>query len=423
MVGIFHKQCMFLMKRRTDISMFQQNQLILNPVENLPELFPLHWEHEAHGLYISDKHKTDQTNKVSKIAFSGREQYSQKIHDIYRRWATQLHVKHLSMRLLSGLHAHIILFMGLGKIGDTVLLLPEEAGGHYATKEILVRLGYSVIDMAADPVSLCVDMEETKKIMKQYEPQLIFVDRSEGIYYEDFSPLLKDKPQNCGAIFDASQYLTNILMEDLPSPFPMEFDIMMSTLHKNFPGPQKALVCSKNNNIYWERIQNSMSSYVSNLHAESIFIAGEILNYENILRQYSRQMLCNSIALEKLLLERGLPVVERDRSRPATHHIWINCNDSERAYSFYKRAECCGILFNYRKLPYHLGYGIRMGTSAATLQGVKEENIVELANILAEIYHASGITSTTIQKARNYICSLVPITMHETPDQTSCPFG
>ena len=66
-----------------------------------------------------------------------------------------------------------------------VLLLPEEAGGHYATKEILVRLGYSVIDMAADPVSLCVDMEETKKIMKQYEPQLIFVDRSEGIYYED----------------------------------------------------------------------------------------------------------------------------------------------------------------------------------------------------------------------------------------------
>lgn len=31
----------------------------------------------------------------------------------------------------SGLDAHISLFMSLGQIGEKVLLLPEEAGGHF----------------------------------------------------------------------------------------------------------------------------------------------------------------------------------------------------------------------------------------------------------------------------------------------------
>lgn len=388
-------------------------QLILNPVENLPCLFDIKIPDELKGLYVSDKLKTEKIVQNSKIGFSGRENINLEIRDIYQRWSNQLNVKHLSMRLLSGLHAHIILFMGLGKIGDTILLLPECAGGHYATKQILERLGYYVIEMIPDLKNYCVDIVKTKELIKQIKPDLIFVDRSEGLYYEDFTALLSDVPSSCGTIFDASQYLTNILEKDFVSPFDMGFDIMMSTLHKNFPGPQKALVCSKEDNPYWDCIENSMSNYVSNLHAENIILAGEILKKEKILKKYSSLLLHNSKLLEQNLLKLQLPVVARLEEKQQTHHLWLTFTDKEKAYHFYKKLESCGLLVNYRKLPYNLGMGIRMGTSASTLQGINPDNIQELSSLIAEIFYTEDVDSTLIVKVQNFLSGLIPLTYTE----------
>mgnify|MGYP001064264929 CR=1 FL=1 len=388
-------------------------QLILNPVENLPFLFDIKIPVELKGLYVSDKLKTEKIVQNSKIGFSGRENINLEIRDIYQRWSNQLNVKHLSMRLLSGLHAHIILFMGLGKIGDTILLLPECAGGHYATKQILERLGYYVIEMIPDMENYCLDIVKTKELITQVKPNLIFIDRSEGLYYEDFTALLSDVPSSCGTIFDASQYLTNILEKDFVSPFDMGFDIMMSTLHKNFPGPQKALVCSKDDNPYWERIENSMSNYVSNLHAENIILAGEIIKKEKILKKYSSLLLYNSKLLERNLLKLQLPVVARIEEKQQTHHLWLTFPNNEKAYHFYKKLELCGLLVNYRKLPYNLGMGIRMGTSASTLQGINPDNIQELSSLIAEIFYIEDVDSTLIDKVQNFLGGLIPLTCAE----------
>lgn len=388
-------------------------QLILNPVENLPHLFNIENIDKLKGLYVSDKLKNDQIVQNSKIGFSGREDLNHQIRNIYRKWSTQLNVNHLSMRLLSGLHAHIVLFMGLGNIGDSILLLPECAGGHYATKQILERLGYNVFEMIPDNKNYCIDIAKTKKLISKIKPNLIFVDRSEGIFYENFTPLLENIPCTCGTIFDASQYFTNIIEQDFISPFDMGFDIMMSTLHKNFPGPQKALVCSKNDNIYWEHIENAMSSYVSNLHVENIILADEIFKKQKILKKYSSLMLYNSMLLEKKLLNFNLPVIPCPKQNVHTHHLWLKFHDNKECYKFYKDLETCGLLVNYRKLPYNLGIGIRMGTSAATLQGINPDNIEELSTLIAEIYHAKTISFSLIKKVQSFIISLVPLTETE----------
>lgn len=46
-------------------------------------------------------------------------------------WAKLLDAEALSMRLLSGLHAHIVLFMGISEIGNKVLYLPEKQGAYF----------------------------------------------------------------------------------------------------------------------------------------------------------------------------------------------------------------------------------------------------------------------------------------------------
>ena len=388
-------------------------ELILNPVENLPYLFDIEVPNKLKGLYVSDKLKNEEIVRNSKIAFSGRNNINTEVREIYQKWQEQLNAKHLSMRLLSGLHAHIILFMGLGKIGDTLLLLPEIAGGHYASKQIFERLGYHVIEMIPDMKNYSIDIPKTKEIILKTRPNLIFVDRSEGLYYEDFTELIDNLPYECGTIFDASQYLTNILEHDFISPFDMGFDIMMATLHKNFPGPQKALVCTKNDNIYWKHIEAAMSSYVANLHVENIILAGAILEKQDILKKYSSLMLSNSIVLEKELIKLKLPVVKRKSEKVPTHHLWMSFTSANDAYEFYRKMESCGLMVNYRKLPYNLGMGIRMGTSAATLQGLNQENISMLASLIADIYYSKCVSSSLINKVQTYISNLVPITQTE----------
>ena len=47
------------------------------------------------------------------------------------------------------------------------------------------------------------------------------------------------------SVFDASQYLVNVIVGDHPNPFDYGFDLVVSSVHKNFPGPQKALLATR----------------------------------------------------------------------------------------------------------------------------------------------------------------------------------
>ncbi|MCM1235916.1 MAG: hypothetical protein NC489_37975 [Ruminococcus flavefaciens] len=383
-----------------------KHNLILNPVENLPFLFSNNDNSQLEGLYISDKVRNEQQKISASILFSGREDLSYEINLIYQKWAKLLHADALSMRLLSGLHAHIVTFMGIGNIGDSVLLLPTIAGGHYATKAILERLGYNIIDMVVDFHNYCVDQVGTLKIIEKYNPKFIFVDRSEGINYEDFTNIATNS--SACTIYDASQYLTNILIDSFKSPFEMGFDFILSTLHKNFPGPQKALICTKDkNNIYWGKILDGMSSYVSSLHAENIFKAGDAINNLSILNQYADLSIQNSILLEKYLDENGVPVIRKNPNVPATHHIWIPLKEQDSAFNAYKKMEQFHLLVNYRLLPYKLGYGLRLGTTAATMQGLKPDHTKFLARVIADILQDNA--KITPKYMEDFISELTPL--------------
>lgn len=87
------------------------------------------------------------------------------------------------------------------------------------------------------------------------------------------------------------------------------------------------------------------------------------------------------------LEQRGLPVVPHTRQGdprwPATHHIWIQSATQEAAFEQYERLAAANVQVNYRKLPYRLGYGLRLGTSHSATAGVDIAHMAELAEIVA----------------------------------------
>jgi glycine hydroxymethyltransferase len=377
-----------------------RSSLILNPVENFPfEDDIAVTSSQLHGLYNSDKVRGREERLATDHQFAGRDALAADSRLVYAAWAQALQAEDTTLRVLSGLHAHIVLFMAMSEPGQTVLLLPVAAGGHLSGRAIVERLGLGVVDMIVNEESMCVDIDATLELCESTKPDYVFVDRSEGLVFEDFSRLAR--VEGARTIFDASQYLTNIICGDQPNPFGWGFDVMVSSMHKNFPGPQKALLATREIDDVWRRILGGVSTYVSNMHVTSTYAAGLTLARREWLAGYSRRMLDVAVRLERELFERGVPVVRRRRDRPPTHHVWIREQDRETAFATFESLEQCRILTNFRLLPYSLGYGLRLGVNAAVRMGLCEDDVSQLADLIADI-RSHGPTSELQSRVHEY---------------------
>jgi glycine/serine hydroxymethyltransferase len=369
--------------------------IILTPVDSIPLLYDEpDLSSFLKGLYISDKLKTDAQKRASVIQFAGRETATRDLNLIHQKFAQALGASESSLRLLSGLHAHIVVFMSLAAIGDSVLLLPEVAGGHFATKHILERLGLRVIDMAVDSKRLCVNRDETRRIVDRENPDFVFVDRSEGLRYEDFSFL--GELHNTVKIFDASQYLPQIMCGKYANPLSWGFDLLVFTVHKSFPGPQKAGLATARSGALWNQVLKGLSDFVSSAHPENSYKAAFVLSKEQELRSYTARMLDFALDLEERLHAAGVPVFARsgqgEAAWPATQHIWLPMHSDKMAFACFKALASARIQTNYRLLPYGVGWGLRLGTTVLAMADVDAHELAELAAIIVSVLkHGSSL--------------------------------
>jgi glycine hydroxymethyltransferase len=363
--------------------------VILTPVDSIPLFYD---EQDItgflHGLYISDKLKNEGQKKESIIQFSGRERATRDLSLIHRKLAQSLGAAAGSLRLLSGLHAHVAVFMSLAGIGDSVLRLPVSAGGHFATEGILRRLGLRVSEMAVDRRHLCVDPDATLEIVRRERPKFVFVDRSEGLRYEDFRFL--GQLQGPVKIFDASQYLPQIICGHYENPLRWGFDLLVFSVHKSFPGPQKAGVAARESGDVWQSLLRGLGELVSSAHPESSYRVGLVLADEQKLCSYTTRLLGTAVSLEERLLEAGVPAFRRELQGqgdwPPTQHLWIPLGTQEKAFDFFRMLERARVHTTYRLLPYSLGWGVRMGTTAAAVAGLSEDGTAELAHIITDVF-------------------------------------
>ena len=377
------------------------DSIVLTPVDSLP--FSLaDRKHTAflHGLYLTDKVRDREQSMSAAIQFAGRDRAARDLAEIHRLLADMLGAAEGSLRLLAGLQAHAATFMSISSIGQSVLLLSDEAGGHFSTRAILERLGLRPIDLPIDYERLCVDRAATLELVEREQPDFVFVDRSEGLCYEDFSFL--GALAGPTKIFDASQFLTPILIGRYENPLTWGFDLMLFTLHKSLPGPQKAGIVARDRGELWERLLAGLSTLVSSSHAENSYLAALTLLRTDWLRRYAVRLLDSAAELALQLEQRGLPVVPHTRQGdprwPATHHIWIQSATREAAFEQYERLAAANVQVNYRKLPYRLGHGLRLGTSHSATAGVDIAHMAELSEIVA--LALAGATAAPVLRER-----------------------
>jgi glycine hydroxymethyltransferase len=360
--------------------------VVLTPVDSLP--FSLvDREHTAflHGLYLTDKDRDRDARQRAPILFGGREEAVRDLAFVHSLLASAFGAAAGSLRLLSGLHAHVATFMSISTAGQKVMLLPEEAGGHFNAHAILRRLGLRTVDLPIDRQRLCIDRAEAVRMVRRERPDFVFIDRSEGLRYEDFS--FVGALEGPTKVFDASQFVPQILTGRYANPLVWGFDLMLFSLHKSFPGPQKAGIVSREDGDLWARLTAGLGTFVSSSHAEDSYLVGLTLLRDEWLVEYVEQLLDTALELEQQLLRRGLDVVARGEQGcgdwPGTHHVWLRAPTSHVAYEQFERLARTHVHTNYRKLPYRLGYGLRLGTSFSAAAGLRAAHVDDLADVIA----------------------------------------
>ena len=83
------------------------------------------------------------------------------------------------------------------------------------------------------------------------------------------------------------------------------------------------------------------------MHTASTYAAALTLDRRSWLAEYSKRILGVAVMLEKQLIARGVPAVQRNTNAPPTHHVWIREASKGAAFEKYEALEACRILYQF----------------------------------------------------------------------------
>ena len=309
------------------------------------------------------------------------------------------------VRPISGVCANLVAYTTFTSPGDTMLALAIPAGGHISMgkKEFggtagAVR-GLNVEYFPFDTEEMNIDIDATeKKIQKLAEegkrPTLAMFGGSVLPFPHPVRELTTIFQQHESKIcFDAAHVAGLVAGGQFQDPLHEGADAMTASTHKTLPGPQGGIILSKPEN--GEKIKKStFPGNVSNHHLHHL--AGKAIMFAEMLafgREYASQIVKNSRALAQALHERGFQVLGEKKGFTRSHLLVADITKYGDGKTIEKKLEDANIILNRNLLPYDIKAGrhfeapggIRAGVSEVTRLGMKEPEMLEIAELMTRV--------------------------------------
>lgn len=308
-------------------------------------------------------------------------------------------------RPISGVVANLVIYTAFTEPGDCMLALSIPSGGHISMgKKTLggtagaVR-GLNVEYMALDEKELNINIDETIKradsLAKEGRPPKLAMFGGSVFPFPHPVKELEGYLHSVGATiaYDAAHVAGLIAGGTFQDPLREGADIMSLSTHKTLPGPQHGMVVS------WERYAEKIKKatfpgLVSNHHLHSV--AGVAVALAEMLefgREYAGQIVRNAKALGQALYERGFRVLAEHKGFTESHVLLIDITEHGDGGSIEEQLEKANIIANRNLLPWDIRQGrhfmhpggIRLGTSEVTRLGMKEDEMVEIADFIQRV--------------------------------------
>ena len=274
--------------------------------------------------------------------------------------------------------------------GDCFMGMSLDAGGHLSHG---MHLNFSGKYFRCVPYGLNadedIDYEEVERLAKENKPKIIICGASAFSLRIDFKRFA-DIAHSVGAylMVDMAHYAGIIAAGVYPSPFPYA-DIVTTTTHKTLRGPRGGVIFCKPelekkiNSAVFPGIQGGPLMHV--IAAKAIAL-GEALTPEY--KAWGAQVVKNAAAMADELTKKGLRIVS---GRTESHVMLVDLRPKHiTGKAAQALLESGHMTANKNAIPNDpekpfVTSGIRLGTAAMTTRGFKEEQVREVADLIAEL--------------------------------------
>lgn len=297
--------------------------------------------------------------------------------------------EHANVQPHSGSQANTAVYVALLKPGDTVLGMSLADGGHltHGSPVNLSGLYYNFISYGVDKKTHLINYDEVERLAVENKPRLIVAGASAYPRVIDFARLraIADK---VGAylMVDMAHIAGLVAAGEHPSPVPYA-DIVTTTTHKTLRGPRGGMILCREE--FAKQIDKAIFPGIQGgplLHiiAAKAACLGEALT--PAFRAYQSQVVKNAKALAKAFLEEGFNLVSGGTDN---HLMLLDLRPfGVTGKELEKRLDAVHITVNKNAIPNDpekpfVTSGVRIGTPAVTTRGMKEDEMREIAHLIA----------------------------------------
>ena len=299
--------------------------------------------------------------------------------------------EHVNVQPHSGSQANMAVYLALLKPGDTVMGMALDHGGHLSHGSPVNFSGkiYNVVHYGVNKETEMLDYAEILEIARDCSPKMIVTGASAYPRTIDFGAL-REIADEVGAYLMADiAHIAGLVAAGVhPSPIPYA-DVVTTTTHKTLRGPRGGVVMCRQeiapaiDRAVFPGVQGGPLMHV---------IAAKAVGFKEALtpqfKSYQEQIVKNAAVIARTLLDQNFELV----SGGTDNHLMLvkllnmpySGKDAEAAL------ERARITLNKNTIPFDptspfITSGIRIGTPAVTTRGMKEMEMVQIANMIGSI--------------------------------------
>ena len=299
--------------------------------------------------------------------------------------------KYANVQPHSGSSANMAVYKALLNVGDKVMGMNLSHGGHLTHGYSLNFSGleYEIVSYDVDPKTEIIDYDKLEELAIETKPKMIIAGISAYSRIIDFKRFREIADKVGAYLMVDMAHIAGLVATGLhPSPIPYA-DVVTSTTHKTLRGPRGGIILTNNeeiikkiNKIVFPGIQGGPLMHVIAAKAQCFYEA-----LQPSFKKYQEQVLKNIKALARVLSDNGLRIVSGGTDN---HLILVDLSNLNITG---KEAEILldevNITVNKNTIPFDKESalktsGIRLGSPAMTTRGLKEEDFIEIGNIIVE---------------------------------------
>ncbi len=318
---------------------------------------------------------------------------------------------HVNVQPHSGAQANMAVYFTLLRPGDTVLGPNLSHGGHLTAGSPVNYSGklYSIVAYGVRKDTERIDLDEVRDLARKHRPKLIIAGGSafpRAIEFKPFGEIAREVGAHLMA--DIAHPAGLVAAGLHPSPVGIA-DFVTTTTHKTLRGPRGGMIMCRAEDA--QALDKAVMPGVQGGPLMHV-IAAKAVAFKEALRpewrEYQKQIVKNAKALADALLARGFRLVSGGTD---THLILMDLTGrgitGKDAQEALDRA---WITVNKNTVPFEtkspmVTSGIRLGTPAVTTRGMREPEMVRIAELLERVLGNLGSASAEA-KARDEVQEL-----------------